>query len=72
MESFFCDTLDYYCINEQISKSFRYILRMKDDVDGDALRKALGTSYTLRLISSKLSKCSTLNSVSNNYGKKEF
>lgn len=46
MESFFCDTLDYYCINEQISKSFRYILHMKDDVDGDALRKALDVTMT--------------------------
>lgn len=46
METFFCDTLDYYCLNEHISKSFRYIVRMKEDVDGDALRKALDKTMT--------------------------
>lgn len=46
MEKFFCDTLDYYCLNEHISKSFRYIVRMKDDVDGDALRVALDKTMT--------------------------
>lgn len=46
MQSFFCDTLDYYCLNESISKSFRYIVHMKDDVDGEALRKALDITMT--------------------------
>ncbi|MBQ0164259.1 MAG: hypothetical protein MJZ43_04915 [Bacteroidaceae bacterium] len=41
METFLCDTLDYYCLNEQISKSFRYIVQMKDEVDGSCLRQAL-------------------------------
>lgn len=41
MENFFCDTLDYYCLSDQISKSFRYIVRMKDDIDGEALRQAI-------------------------------
>ncbi|MCQ2156337.1 MAG: hypothetical protein MJY57_03955 [Bacteroidales bacterium] len=41
MESFFCDTLDYYCLNESISKSFRYIIKMKEEVDGEVLRQAL-------------------------------
>lgn len=40
MEDFFCDTLDYYCLSDQVSKSFRYIVRMKDDIDGEALRQA--------------------------------
>lgn len=46
MQSFFCDTLDYYCLNESISKSFRYILHMKDDIDGEALKKALDITMT--------------------------
>lgn len=46
MADFFCDTLDYYCLNESISKSFRYIVQMKDDVDGEALRKALDITMT--------------------------
>lgn len=46
MQSFFCDTLDYYCLNESISKSFRYIIQMKDTVDGGALRKALDLTMT--------------------------
>lgn len=41
MENFFCDTLDYYCLSEHVSKSFRYIVRMKDDIDGKALRQAI-------------------------------
>lgn len=40
MEDFFCDTLDYYCLSDQVSKSFRYVVRMKDDIDGEALRQA--------------------------------
>ena len=46
MENFFCDTLDYYCLNENISKSFRYIVKMKDDVDGEALARALDVTMT--------------------------
>ncbi len=46
MQSFFCDTLDYYCLNEHISKSFRYIVHMKDEVDGEALRHALDITMT--------------------------
>lgn len=46
MQNFFCDTLDYYCLNESISKSFRYILHMKEKVDGDALREALDITMT--------------------------
>lgn len=46
MQGFFCDTLDFYCLNESISKSFRYILHMKDDVNGDALRQALEITMT--------------------------
>ena len=46
MSSFYCDTLDYYCLNESISKSFRYIIQMKDTVDGGALRKALDLTMT--------------------------
>lgn len=46
MQDFFCDTLDYYCLNESISKSFRYIVQMKEDVDGEALRKALDITMT--------------------------
>lgn len=46
MENFFCDTLDYYCLNENISKSFRYIIKMKETVDGDILRKALELTMT--------------------------
>lgn len=46
METFFCDTLDFYCLNEHISKSFRYIVRMKEDVDGEALRAALDKTMT--------------------------
>ena len=46
MQSFFCDTLDYYCLNENISKSFRYIVQMKENVDGDVLRKALDITMT--------------------------
>lgn len=46
MQSFFCDTLDYYCLNESISKSFRYIVKMKEPVDGDVLRKALDITMT--------------------------
>lgn len=41
MENFFCDTLDFYCLNEHISKSFRYIIHMKDEIDGAMLSKAL-------------------------------
>ena len=46
MQNFYCDTLDYYCLNENISKSFRYIVKMKEDVDGDVLRKALDITMT--------------------------
>ena len=46
MQSFFCDTLDYYCLNESISKSFRYIVKMKETVDGEVLRKALDITMT--------------------------
>ena len=46
MQNFFCDTLDYYCLNEHISKSFRYIVHMKDEVDGKALRDALDITMT--------------------------
>lgn len=46
MQRFFCDTLDYYCLNEHISKSFRYIVHMKDEVDGEALRNALELTMT--------------------------
>lgn len=46
MQSFFCDTLDYYCLNENISKSFRYIVKMKENIDGEALRKALDITMT--------------------------
>lgn len=46
MQSFFCDTLDFYCINENISKSFRYILHMKDEVSGEALKRALDITMT--------------------------
>lgn len=46
MQTFFCDTLDYYCLNEHISKSFRYIIQMKEKVDGDILRKALDITMT--------------------------
>ncbi len=46
MQSFFCDTLDYYCLSANISKSFRYIVRMKDEVDGTLLRQALEITMT--------------------------
>ncbi|MCQ2083928.1 MAG: hypothetical protein MJY58_05500 [Bacteroidaceae bacterium] len=46
MQNFICDTLDYYCLNENISKSFRYIVKMKEDIDGEALRKALDITMT--------------------------
>lgn len=46
MEEFFCDTLDYYCLNEHVSKAFRYIVRMKDEIDGDALRRAVDITMT--------------------------
>lgn len=46
MQNFFCDTLDYYCLNENVSKSFRYIIHMKDEVDGEVLRKALDITMT--------------------------
>lgn len=46
LTTFFCDTLDYYCLNEHISKSFRYIIKMKEVVDGDILREALDITMT--------------------------
>ena len=46
MQNFYCDTLDYYCLNENISKSFRYIVQMKDEVDGNILREALDITMT--------------------------
>ena len=46
MQTFFCDTLDYYCLNENISKSFRYIVKMKEKIDGEVLRKALDITMT--------------------------
>lgn len=46
MTNFFCDTLDYYCLNEHISKSFRYIVHMKDEVDGRVLQDALDVTMT--------------------------
>ncbi len=46
MHSFFCDTLDYYCLNERISKSFRYIVKMKDEIDGEVLSRALDITMT--------------------------
>ncbi len=46
MQNFFCDTLDYYCLNEHISKSFRYIIHMKDYVDGSTLNKAMEITMT--------------------------
>ena len=46
MQNFFCDTLDYYCLSGKVSKSFRYIIKMKEDIDGALLEKALNITMT--------------------------
>lgn len=41
VENFVCDTLTYYTLSEKSKSTILYVIWMKEDVDGDALKQAV-------------------------------
>lgn len=62
MARLFSDALYYYGVKGQRTNTVRYVVRMQDEVDGDALRKAVDTAL-LRYPYFKLKVVKTRNSI---------